>query len=283
MRPVLILPAILLAACSAEPEGPTVEEQAAVKCPRVAMDKLAGDWVSKSGDPKKRFRVVDKGGETLLWYVDPSFSNHRLELVGTRRDSDWQFDERPRGKRKALISQGGEQLKRVYLAPKIRKCMVDVYAGVLDGEGKETMPAKPGEYVMFPDTPGVSFSYAPFDEPVFLAEAAQKKKVADAELAELGEPRLDTRMGEVVVAAWSEAGADGDASCTFTLDAWFDDQPVEGGKDVPAAEPVDGARAWRFTYQAPYSGNHRFEIVRKRTCGGTTETIAVAGLDAVLQ
>jgi hypothetical protein len=42
-------------------------------------------------------------------------------------------------------------------------------------------------------------------------------------------------------------------------------------------------RHWTHTFEAPYSGNHRFELHRFRQCdGGTRERIAVAGTDAAM-
>lgn len=278
--------ALLLLACGetgpAEPAPKSLEEQAAEKCPRVHLDKLAGDWVLGTGDVKTRMRVVDQGGETLLWYTDPAFSNHRLELVGTKRDKDWQFEERPSGKRAKLIEAGGEEKKRVYVAPKLQRCRLEVYAGTVDAAGKETMPPKGKDFAMFPDAPGVTFSFAPFAEPLFVGEAAKGKAAADQQLAEQGEPKPDVDRGSILAAAYSVEGADGDPSCTFTATAFFDGQAVEGAAEVPAAPPADGVRVWSYTFEAPYTGNHALELHRYRTCGGKKELIAVAGLDAIL-
>lgn len=281
----LLVPAALLGAllaCGGADTGPSVEEQVQSKCPRVHMDKLAGDWVSATGDTKVRFRVVEDGERTLLWLSDPSFSNHKLELVGTRRDKDWQFDELPRGKRKAMIAAGGESPKRVYLAPKAQRCALEVFQGAVTAEGKEVLAPKPKEFLQFPETAGLTLTYRPHDEPLFLADAAKDPAVADKEIAELGEPRYESPAGAILTTAWTDAAADGAEGCTFSVDAWFDDQPVEGGQDVAAGEPVGGRRPWSFTFDAPYTGSHRLELHRHRTCGGTRELVAVAGLEVLL-
>jgi hypothetical protein len=283
-RPLLL---VMLAACgSNEPaaDAPkSLEEQAAEKCPRVGMDRLGGAYIAATGNPKTRMWVEKRGAETLLWYTDPAFSNHRLEMVGTKRDKDWQFDERPRGKRAKMIAEGSEAKKRVYLQPTLKNCRLEVYPGAVDAAGKEQMPTKPKAFAEFPDSGGVVFSFAPFDETLFLGEAAKDKAVADKQVEELGEPQIDHPMGEVTVAAWTDATGDGGDGCTFAYDAFFDGQRVEGGEAQPAGDVVDGQRPWRHTFKAPYTGNHTFEIHRYKTCGGKKELIAVAGLDAVLQ
>ena len=42
-------------------------------------------------------------------------------------------------------------------------------------------------------------------------------------------------------------------------------------------------RHWTHTFEAPYTGNHRFELHRYRACdGGARELIGVAGTDAAM-
>lgn len=278
--PTAVLTVVL--ACGGEPPAASVADQAASKCPRVHLDKLAGDWVLATGDTKTRFRVVEQGGRTLLWYVDPAYSAQKLELVGTKRDKDWQFDELPRGRRKQMLEADAEVPKRIYLAPKPQRCAVEVYAGMAPKDGKEVMPPKSKEFLQFPDQPAVRFTYDPHDEPLFLGEAATSWAVAQKQVAELGGPNADVAAGKIPATAWTKAEADGGEGCVFTLDAYFDDQPVEGGQEVAAGVVVDGMRPWSFTFDAPYRDAHRFELHRYRTCGGARERLAVAGIDAIL-
>ena len=278
-----ILPVLLIACGSPEPAGPTPQELAAQKCPRVHIDKMAGDWILHNGKPDVRFRILEKGGDTLLWYVDPTYSNHKLELVGQKREKDWLFEERPRGARAKLVATGGEASKRIYVEPKITACAAHVYAGTVDKDGKETVPPKPTEFLEFPQQSGAEFTYAPADEALFLGAAATDYKKAQAELAATGAPSPETEMGDVKVGMWSDANADGDAACTFTFDAYFDDRPVEGGKDLKAGDVKDGKRHWTHTFRAQYLGNHSFEFYRYKTCGDGPKTlISVAGTQAVL-
>ncbi len=278
--PVSVLAALL--ACGAPEAAPEPEDAASAKCPRVHMDKLAGDWILSTGDTKTRFHIEETAGGTVMWIADPSFSNHKLELAGTRREKDWQFDEVPRGKRKAMIAAGGERLKRVYVTPKSRKCSLEIYQGAVDAAGAEVLAPQPREFLQFPEGSGVVFTYRPHDEPLFIGEAALKPAVADQEMASQGEPSYASPAGAIPTTAWTAADADGGEGCTFDLDAWFDDQPVEGGQNVPAGAPVDGRRPWSFTFQAPYTGGHRLEVHRYRTCGGARELLAVAGLEVLL-
>jgi hypothetical protein len=288
MSRTLILASLtsLFAACgSSEPPPKTLEEQAAEKCPRVSHDaaKMAGDWVLGTGSPKTRFRVFQDGDRTVMWYIDPAFSNHKLELVGTARDKDWKFEEVPVGRRKLMVAAGGEPLKRVYLQHRLQQCAMEIFAGTVDAEGREVLPPQPKVFRQWPDGQQVSFSFAPHNELLFVGEAATDKKKADQQLVDLGSPGVEAAMGKVTVGLWTEVAADGDPSCTYTFDAWFDDQPVEGASAVAAGAAADGWRHWTHTFDAPYTGNHGFELHRYRQCGdGARELISVAGSDVVL-
>ena len=275
---------LVLTACgSSEPPPESLEDIAARKCPRVHMDKMTGDWLLSTGNPKTRMRLVVEGDKTLLWYIDPSFSNHKLELVGTKRDKDWQFDELPRGARTKLVETGGEAKKRLYLQPKMTSCAVEVYAGTVNAEGKETMPPKAKEFLQWPDGSPQQFSFAPHDETLFLGEAATDKTKADKQLKDQGAPGIEVEMGSVVVGVWTDVSSDGDAACSYTYDAYFDDQLVEGATEQSAADVNGETRHWTHTFEAPYSGNHRFELHRFRQCDdGARERIAVAGTDAAM-
>jgi hypothetical protein len=270
---------------SSEPPPKTLEELAAEKCPRVHLDgaKMAGDWLVATGNPKTRFRIRESGGTTTMWYIDPMFSNHKLELIGTKRDKDWRFEENPVGERVRLVGEGGEDRKRVYLRPRQKTCAMELYVGTVDADGVEAMPPKGKEFLQWPDGQAVTFSYAPHAEALFIGGAAKMKGKADAEIAENGRPDIEAEMGAVSVGMWSDAAADGAEGCSFTLDAYFDDQPVEGGQGQAAGTVGDGMRHWAHTFDAPYSGNHGFELHRYRQCeGGARELIAVAGIDAAL-
>ncbi|MCB9664600.1 MAG: hypothetical protein H6732_10850 [Alphaproteobacteria bacterium] len=278
----LVLPLLLLGCGGTEEAAPGLEAQAAAKCPRVHLDRLPGDWVVATGDPERRFRVVQEGTETLLWFVDPGFSNHKLELVGTRRDTDWRFDERPRGARAELVASGGEAPKRVYVAPRLQKCSVEVYAGVALPDGKEAIPTKPVEYLQFPDQPGLVLTYRPADEPLFLDAAAGRRAEAQRQLAEQGAPTFAAAADTVEVAAWTQATADGDAACAYTADAYVDGRPVEAAQGV-AATVVGEDRRWAVSLEGLGSGNHTFELYRYRACEGAgRELLAVAALGAVV-
>lgn len=268
-----------------EPPPKSLEELAAEKCPRVSHDaaKMTGDWILAAGNPKTRMRLLRDGDRTLMWYVDPSFSNHKLELVGTARDKDWRFDEVPVGRRKITVDAGGEPLKRVYLQPRLKSCAMEVFTGTVDDKGREVLPPRPKEFLQWPEGQNVVFSFAPHRELLFVGEAAADKAKADAQIAATGSPAFEAAMGKVPVGFWSDAAADGDAACTFTFDAYFDDMPVEGAGEQPAGEVVDGKRHWTYTFDAQFSGNHGFELHRYRACaGGPRELIAVSGADVAL-
>ena len=83
---------------------------------------------------------------------------------------------------------------------------------------------------------------------------------------------------------WSDAGADGDVGCRYTMDLYFDDRPVEGKQAIPAGKVERDHRHWFVPeWYAPFSGNHHFQIYRYRQCDSSDRAlIGVACLDAVL-
>jgi hypothetical protein len=88
-------------------------------------------------------------------------------------------------------------------------------------------------------------------------------------------------MGKVPVGAYSQAAVDGDPACTYDMDLWFDDQPSR--EHVAAGGVKDGIRSWNVDWDAPYSGNHYFEIHRYATCGGgERKLLGIAAVSAVL-
>ncbi len=262
-----------------EPE-PDVPEQ----CRNIHVDRLAIDWVAvrgKAADPKMRMRVEKEGDGYAAWYIDGSFARRRMQ--GVKRDDDVQFTEVPDDRKRARVDAGEETLVRMYVEPVLKACALKVYVGSLDKGGTEKIPPTGTEFVPFPVQQGVTFSYAAADEPLFLGDAAKDPGVRDAQLQELGAPKPDVEMGTVPVGTWSKVEDDGDPACTYDMDLYFDDQLVSELSPKPAAEPVDGVRHWFHQWEAPFSGNHHFEIFRYRTCAdGKRERIAIAAVDAIL-
>lgn len=280
----IALGAIALAGCpgSGDEEPATLEEQAAQKCPRVHMDRMEGDWVVDTGDVKTRLRILPEGDGYKVWYVGGFFS--KLELQGVKRGEDVQLTEIPRGARAKLIEQGGTEKRRMYLRPVLRTCSLHLEEGWVSADGTETIepPTKAKEFLPFPEGQK-EFTFRPADEILFFYDAAKDRKAADKELEELGGPYYEIVASNAIpVGMWSKAEADGDASCTFDMDLYFDDQPVPGGQKLPAGEVKDGYRHWYHEWDANWSFNHNFEMYRYRTCGGERQLIAVAATEAVL-
>lgn len=273
--------ALVLTACGAgEPPPPTLEEQAAAKCPKVHLDRLAGDWIVASGDPKTRMRIEQDGADYKAFWVGGDMRKRAMSV--TRREKDLQLTEIATGRKKERVEAGQEALTRLYVEPKLKKCALEVFMGRVDAAGKEDVSPKAVEFLEFPSQEGVVFTYAPPDEPLFLGEAARKKKVADKQIAEAGEPSFEHEMGTVPVGMWSDAAADGDPSCSYEMELFFDHMPVEGAAPVPAGKVESGVRHWYHEWNAPYSGNHHFEIHRVRVCGEERTTLGIAGIEAVL-
>ncbi|MDP6932892.1 MAG: hypothetical protein QGG40_08235, partial [Myxococcota bacterium] len=272
-------------------------------CPAVDLARLGGDWIRVQGgsraDPKYRFRVLAQGSEAEpsyeAWYVGGYFG--KLRMRGRTRDRDVVFDEVPTSDRQAAFDAGEASLTRLYVEPRKEKCSLRVNAMRIerkDGKERETpVETTPAEYLPFPE--GQPFTFRPCDEPVFLGEAARKRATAMSQLEAAGGPDPVHTLGEAIpVGAWSDVAADGDPACSYDMDLFFDDRPVQDGQARPAsvirletsAGPVlEGSRSWFVeAWSAPYSGNHHFEIYRYRTCSGAErELLGVACLEAVLE
>lgn len=282
------LVAILSAGCggAAEPDqaaAPDVPE----KCRNVHVDRLAGDWIAVRGsaaDPKTRVRIAPgtDGADYEAWFIGGFFQRKRL--AGVKRDKDVQFTEIPDDRKKAAVEAGDETLVRVYLQPSLKDCAVKSFVGTVDKAGKEQVPPNGVEFVGFPSQEGVTFAFQPPVERVFLGAAAKDRAVADKQVAELGGPDPAHEMGAVPVGLFTSVESDGDPSCTYDMDVYFDDQRIEELVKTPAGEAKDGWRHWYHEYDAPYSGNHHFELHRFRTCdGGERELIEVAAIEGILQ
>jgi len=289
---LLALP-LLLAGCPQQDapsssSGPSELEKKALEkgCP--TMGSLAGDYLLVKGnspDYKVRFRIMEDGGSFSMWYTDGGFG--RRVMAGQKRDTDVAFTEVPSDTKKASFQAGQEPLKRLYVEPKLDRCALRVSRlDVTMSGGKEVERGDNAfvEFVRFPKTQEVSWH--PCDGPLFLYDAAQKYDVAQKQIQETGSPKIDHPLGPAIpAAAWSDAAADGPESCSYDMDLFFDDLPVqEGGKAVPAGAVADGHRQWLVpAWKAPYSGNHHFELYRYKTCdAGKRELIGVSCLEAVL-
>jgi len=272
---------VILTACpEPAPQMDPLEAAAAKKCPTVHLDRLAADWIVASGDVKTRLRIQADGDGYTAFYTGGLFNP--MTLKGVKRDKDVRFEEVPSASRLALEASGTAKRRTLlFVQPNYRACSLQVFTGVTDG-AKEAVATSPTEFLSFPETPTV-FSFEPYSEPLFVGEAAQKKAVADKQLEEIGAPKPDVGGGTVPVAAWSKVAADGDPSCTYDMDLYFDDQLVPELTKQPAGAVDGDSRLWSYNWSAPYAGNHTFQIYRYRTCaGGERARIGIAGIEAIL-
>jgi len=271
--PLLFLFGIACSGDSSSPaEAPT--DPANAKCPHVHMDRLATDWIIATGDPKNRLRILEKENGYTGWLTDGFYV--KREYHGVKRDDDVKFTEVATGKRKERIDNQEENLIRFYAKPTLSKCALQTFFGVVDSKGAEHISPVAKEYLKFPKS-AETFSYQPPNEPLFLGVAASNKKAADAQLTANGEATGYHELGTIPVGTWSEVAKDGDQSCSFEMDLYFDGRLIDGGTGI-AAGPVDGEyRHWTYTWEAPYSGNHNFELYRYRKCGDERTLLGIAG------
>ncbi len=285
MRRVLLL-ILLAAACGGETkeEPPPVDD----KCP--TLEKLAGKWVrvaGSAGDTNNRFEIRAEGdGSYTGTFILGSFD--RIQAKGKVRKNDVVFTQVLDGEQLKEFNHGRHMQRRIHIEPRPRKCSLRVtHIGLVKKAGKVTEQSLPGrdEYLPFPD--GQPFSFEACTGHLFLRKAALKSKIANWEISRNGGPTRSHQLGKKIpVGVWTDAKSDGDQSCTFDMDLWFDDRPMEGKQAIPAGkvDKVDkGKRRWFIKeWPAPYSGNHHFQAYRYKTCGKKRELIGVNCIDAVL-
>jgi hypothetical protein len=269
---------LLTALFSCNQQAETPEPVADDPCPEISLEGLEGDWVKVSGsqaDHTYRVRIFKEGDGWGAWYVGGGFK--KVAMKGELRTDDLVLT--------AEGTLGADPLPRLYFQPHKPKCAmrvveVKVKAGE-DGAEKETqVGAGYVEWLSMPPEP--PFTYRPCDDQAYVAKAATDWKVAKKEEAEGVNP-VAALGEEVPVTAWSVAADDGDEACTYDMDLYFDDRPVEGAPVAAGEVNSEGRRAWPAVFRAPYSGNHHFEMYRHRTCdGGARELVAVSCIEAIL-
>jgi hypothetical protein len=264
------------AAAPEKPKEPEVPE----RCRGVHIDRLAGDWVLVKGttaDPLTRVHVFEDGDGYGAWYTEGAFT--KVTMKGKKKPDENRvvFLEEPTPAKAKQVAANGARLSKLIVEPAIESCVLKVQQRRQDAAGKEIIVDKV-EFAAFPK--GVTLAFQPATEPLFLGAAAKDAKLAAKQMAELGEPQPDVPFGTVPVGRWSDAAADGGDGCTFDMDLWFDDQPHQ--QAVAAGEVKDGKRLWYVEWDAPYSGNHYFEIQRFATCGGERKLLGIAAVSAVL-
>jgi len=253
------------------------------RCQHVFLDNLSADWIAMRGqtaDPKTRIRIFEEGGGYSAYLVNGFFK--KIPLKGEVRESDVQFTETPDPKLAKRVEKGEATLTRVYVTPKLKDCALKTVLGTVNHKGKERISPRGFDFVAFPELE-VNFTFEPADRTLFLGAAAKDRGVADRQIAETGQASPTHEFGTVPVGLFSKAEADGSDACTYDMDLYFDGQSLPEHAAVPAGEVKDGYRHWYVDWDAPYSGNHHFEVYRYRTCDGKRERIDIADLEAVLQ
>ncbi len=290
----LMMAAITLGACAQEPPPPPPEDP----CPHIGIDTMEGDWIKVQGskaDHRSRFRITGTPGDYDAVLVAGFWTKMRME--GTKRDTDYVFEEVLEGKFADEYRTGFRTKYRMYVEPNKKTCSLRAVIAQVelkeDGKEKEK-PRTPGFEEFLQDPKQVEFTYQRPDGYVFLDAAAANRSVAESQLKEFeGYPKPETQLGEAIkVGVFTQASADGPDSCSYTFDLYFDDKPYKGrrdspseaaGKNLPAGQVSGGYRHWFVpAWYAPYGGNHHFEMYRYKSCSGERELIGINDLEAVL-
>jgi len=286
-RVVSLVVSAFLVACDggSDPAEQSLEQTPSSQCPAVSMDGLDGKWLKYSGAAVKafRFQVADVGGEKELWYTGGGFTKRRM--AGERRSNDYVFTEVPGKEKLARYKAGAVPLVRLYVEPRPQDCSLRVSEMEVLFSGDKEQEKPKGTYttyVAYPDS-GPDLSFRHCDQELFIGPAASDKAVADQQLVENGTAAPSAALGEgLALGAWSPVM--GEEGCTYDMKLYFDDEPA---RDAAGAfrdpVPVTGESWLVSDWYAPYSGNHHFQIAQRKTCGGSTEVIGMACLEAILQ
>jgi hypothetical protein len=281
-----------LIACDGGEEPTSAGPSPAEACPKVSMDNMAGQWIKFEGRAVKeyRFEIVQEGGGYTLWYTGGGFT--KKALSGEKRGSDVMFTEVLDEKREGMFQAGSTTKVRLYVEPRKQDCSLRVSEMTVEWKGDKEVERPKGSFTTFVELPaGPVLTFRPCDQDLFIGPAATDRAAALAQVERSGAAEPAGEMGEAVpIGTWSDAAADGEESCTFDMDLFFDDTSAKD-KDgstltaVPAGPVTDGQRHWVVpAWYAPWTGNHHFEVHRYRTCGGgSREIIGVACLEAILQ
>jgi hypothetical protein len=290
----LIALGLTLSACKEEPPPPPPEDP----CPHIGLDTMEGKWLKVMGskaDHRNRFEITGTPGDYEATLIAGFWT--KIQMKGTKRDSDYVFEEVMEGKFADQYRTGYRTRYRMYVEPYKKTCSQRVVIATvgMDEDGTEKEKPRGHGFEEFLQDPGqIAFTYQKPDGVLFLQQAASNRSIAEQQLQEFeGYPKPETQLGEAIpVGVFTQASADGPDSCSYTFDLFFDDKPYKGRRDSPsdaagenlAAGPVkDGYRHWFVpAWYAPYGGNHHFEMYRYKSCGGERELIGINALEAVL-
>ncbi|MBN1334826.1 MAG: hypothetical protein JXB39_02585 [Deltaproteobacteria bacterium] len=280
---------LLISACGGKEPPPPPEDP----CPNVHVEKLAGDWIKVVGskaDHRSRMRISGTPDAYEMILVPGNFD--RVRLRGRVSGESVDFEQVLTEEQEGEVLSGDRIRNRLSVRPTKAKCALRVRTDMVSVQNgvERTRTGAVEEYVTFPED--FTFTFDPPDGPLFMDAAAKSRTAMEAEIRERGGPNPEgTHSTAIPVGVFVPADQDGDPSCTYDFDLYFDDQPYKGesgnlsdGQRLAAGEVQDGYRHWYVpAWYAPYSGNHHFEMFRYRTCSGKPrERIAVQSLDALL-
>jgi len=267
---------------------------APAQCPTVSLDDMTGEWIKYDRNQvikDYRFQILRSDAGITMHYVGGGFTKRVFD--GIQRGNDIQFTERLNPDQQTRFSAGESTRRRLYTEPHPADCSLrvnEVTVTITDGAEKERTEGGFATYVEFPSS-GPQLTFDPCTDPLFLGDAAKNHDVAQAQIQRNGQPDAFHQLGpQISVAMWTDTQNDGDLSCTYDMDLFFDDAHAKD-KDgnnrlgLPATTLDDGQRHWLISdWYAPYSGNHNFEVYRYRTCDdGIRTLLGVACLEAILQ
>lgn len=279
----MVAAVVALAGCG----GAKEPVQAENKCD-IDIEKLEGGYVWGQGlgsqlKPQWLFRgrFFEEGGTRKLTLLMGSPTFTRVQLTGEKdAEGKWQYVEAPQYEGEALENYKktntsvNNRLRvnvKVEVDSSCRLVVRDGWDTFVDGKERWKQSDLGSKvFVKIPDDREYSFETA--TERVRMFDAAESWKAAEAEGAEYQQYMID-RMEEDF-AVWSPL-TDRQEGCTYSLDFYRDDRPVEKGVAV-TPEEKDGHLRWVYHHKFEYAGLGTVEIRRYRECAGKKERLAIA-------
>lgn len=237
------------------------------------IEEPEGDWMWARGsstapqpDTHYRIRFTRVGDVLKAWYVRDL---ERYELTGQRRELDWLFVsdvlvDDPEGFKRTNENPEARFQVSAYLSID-RQCHVDwtdEYVTYLGGQ-ESKKPDPMGRKTLAPVGDATRFSYQPCTEPVVAAEGAGSYRAAQTMVDSGAVPLLTGSRG--TLAAWTDAAADGEGTCNYSFDYFWDGLLKDEG--VATTQVVEEHRTWKHSIDLSFIGSHDVTFERYRACG----------------
>ncbi len=288
---------VVLGACGGETsgdgkaDGKAGEKAGEAKCD-LTPEALKGPYVWAMGvgsqlKPQWLFRgnFANEGGTQTLTLLMGSPTFNRVKLTGKKLpDGTYAYVEKDQyegadfEKYKATNKSPNNRLRivaKVEVDYACRVIMKDGWDAWIDGQ-ERWKQSDLGSKTMMPIPADREYSFEISTERLRMFDAASSYKAAKEEGSEYQQYTVE--YTKEPLAFWSPL-TEKKEGCTYSIDMYRDDRPIEKGIAV-TPEEKEGMLRWPYTIEFTYAGIGTLEMRRYRECGGQKERLGVA--DAII-